>query len=78
MRTILMAAGAALFCFAAVPATAADLPVPRHQASMPAKTQPAQRVGCLRWVEQNRAWYNYCDSVPFYGRHQNHWFPGPF
>lgn len=78
MRMAFVVLGAALFCFASSSGNAADLPLPHHQHYMPVKALPQKTASCMRWVEQNYSWYNYCDPVPYYGRHENHWFPGPF
>jgi len=75
MRILFLAASVALLGVIASPSIAADLTLPRKEA-MPTKA-PAKQLACLRWVPQNYSWYNYCDPVPYYGRHQNHWF-GPF
>ena len=29
---------------------------------------------CLRWVQQNYSWYNYCDPVPYYPRATRYWW----
>jgi hypothetical protein len=56
------------------PGMAADLAVPKQ---MPTKAPPAEAV-CLRWVEQNYSWYNYCDPVPYYPRRYAYHFHGFF
>lgn len=81
MRILLSVAAALAFCFVAGASNAADLPLPHHRQTtmtMPLKAQPKREVACLKWVPENYSWYNYCDPVPYYGKHQNHWFSGPF
>jgi hypothetical protein len=29
---------------------------------------------CLRWVQQNYSWSNYCDPVPYYPRATRYWW----
>lgn len=78
MRILLLLAATVCLGLSAGSTKAADLTVPRHkEAAVPHKAPP-KRVACLKWVPQNYSWYNYCDPVPNYGRHQNHWFPGLF
>jgi len=67
MRAFIIAVGAIVFCSVTSPGMAADMPVPQKEVVMPTKAQPAEAV-CLRWVEQNYSWYNYCDPIPYYGR----------
>ena len=75
MRILFLAAGIALIGAMSSPSVAADLVVPKQ---MPTKAAaPAKKLACLRWVPQTYSWYNYCDPIPYYGKHQNHWF-GPF
>lgn len=74
MRALLLvAAGAVALSFISAPSMAADLAVPKQQ-EMVTKAPVAERF-CLRWVEQNYSWYNYCDPVPYYPRkYAYHWF----
>jgi hypothetical protein len=69
MRTLSIATGFALLCAAASPALAADMPV---------KTSKEARVVsepvCLRWIQQNYSWYNYCDPIPYYPRATRYWW----
>lgn len=74
MRALLFAAGMAALCIMSSPGIAADLAVPQKDVVMPTKAPAAEAV-CLRWVEQNYSWYNYCDPVPYYPRkYAYHWF----
>lgn len=72
MRALLCAVGTAAFCIMSSPGIAADMAMPKKAAVVRA---PAVEVACLRWVEQNYSWYNYCDPVPYRPR-QNHNFFG--
>jgi hypothetical protein len=76
MRILFFAAGMALLGSLASPSVAADLTLPRQKEAMMPTKAPAQLV-CLRWIPETYSWYNYCDRVPNYGPHENHWF-GPF
>jgi hypothetical protein len=67
MRAFMIVAGTAALCLMAGPGMAADLAVPKKEAMIPTKA-PAAEVVCLRWVEQNYSWYNYCDRIPHYSR----------
>ena len=69
MRIMFFAASIALIGIMSSPSFAADLNVPKQ---MPTKA-PVKQAACLRWVPQNYSWYNYCDPVPHYGKHENHW-----
>lgn len=74
MRALLLvAAGAFALSLISASGMAADLAVPKQQVEMPTKAPVAERA-CLRWVEQNYSWYNYCDPVPYYPRkYAYHW-----
>ena len=72
MRAFVVAIGAIVFCSMNSPGIAADLPVKQKEMAMPAKV-PEAEVACLRWVEQNYSWYNYCDPIPYYPR-KNYYF----
>jgi len=69
MRTLSIAAGFALLCAGASPVLAADMPV---KATKEARivAEPA----CLRWVQSNYSWYNYCDPIPYYPRATRYWW----
>jgi hypothetical protein len=71
MRALFLAVGAAAFCVMSSPGIAADMTMPKKAAVVRAPVE----VACLRWVEQNYSWYNYCDPVPYRPR-QNHNFFG--
>jgi hypothetical protein len=71
MRAFLFAIGATAFCIMSSPGIAADMALPKKEAVAGAPVQ----VACLRWVEQNYSWYNYCGPVPYRPR-QNHNFFG--
>jgi hypothetical protein len=73
MRAWMFAGAALAFCLTALPAGAADLIMPhaKRQVATTQRVAPRQ-AACLRWVEQNYSWYNYCDPIPYYGKHQNH------
>ena len=60
MRKAALAVGIALLCGTASSVLAADMAV-KAPAAVAA---PA----CLRWVQQNYSWYNYCDPIPYYPR----------
>lgn len=68
MRKISIAAGFVLLCAVASPVLAADMPV-----KAPREARVAEAV-CLRWVQQNFSWYNYCDPVPYYPRSSRYWW----
>ena len=71
MRTIKLVAGVALLFFAITsPVLAADMAV---KASKAPKVAAAEAT-CLRWVQQNYSWYNYCDPVPYYPRSTRYWW----
>jgi hypothetical protein len=70
MRTTSIAAGFALLCAAASPVLAADMPV---KATREARVATAEPV-CLRWVQSNYSWYNYCDPIPYYPRATRYWW----
>ena len=46
-------------------------------ADMPVKATKEARVvaepACLRWVQSNYSWYNYCDPIPYYPRATRYW-----
>jgi len=69
MRTISIAAGFALLCAAASPVLAADMTV-----KAPREAKVVAEPVCLRWVQQNFSWYNYCDPVPYYPRAARYWW----
>jgi hypothetical protein len=71
MRTMLIAAGFALLCAVTSPVHAADMVV-----KAPKETKVAAEPVCLRWVQQNYSWYNYCDSIPYYPRATRFWWQG--
>lgn len=68
MRKTAIAAGIALLCAAASQAPAADM------ATKASKKVAAVEPVCLRWVQQNYSWYNYCDPVPYYPRNTRYWW----
>ena len=72
MRAFLFAVGTASLCIMSSPGIAADMALPRETV-IPTKA-PAAEVACLRWVEQNYSWYNYCDPVPHYPRQKHNRF----
>ena len=47
-------------------------------ADMPVKATKEARVVaepvCLRWVQSNYSWYNYCDPIPYYPRPTRYWW----
>lgn len=69
MRTVSIAASIALLCAVTSPVLAADMPVK-------APTRVAAEPVCLRWVQQNYSWYNYCDPIPYYPRATRFWWQG--
>jgi len=69
MRKTAIAAGIALLCAAASQALAADM-----TARSPKVARVAAEPVCLRWVQQNYSWYNYCDPVPYYPRATRYWW----
>ena len=70
MRTIPLAAGIAFLCAITSPVIAADMAVKTAKEPKVA----AAEVVCLRWVQQNYSWYNYCDPVPYYPRATRYWW----
>ena len=74
MRTAPIAASVALLFAMTSSGIAADLvrPAQRQVAVQPQATE----VACLRWVEQTYSWYNYCDSIPYYGRQKQNLLGG--
>ena len=64
MRAFVIAIGALAFCSMSSPVTAATMPVPPPALVRAAKAPAAEAV-CLRWVETNYSWYNYCDQIPY-------------
>jgi hypothetical protein len=68
MRKMAIAAGIALLCAATSPVLAAEVAV-----KAPKRVVAAEPV-CLRWVQQNYSWYNYCDPVPYYPRATRYWW----
>ena len=75
MRTAPIAISVALLFAMTSSGIAADLVRPaQKQVTVPVQPQ-ATAVACLRWVEQTYSWYNYCDSIPYYGRQKN-WLGG--
>ena len=68
MRTVSVAGSIALLCVITSSAFAADLAVPAQREAV-AQPQPTE-VACLRWIEQTYSWYNYCDMIPYGGRHK--------
>jgi hypothetical protein len=69
MRKTAIAAGIALLCAAASQALAADMTT-----KGPKLARVAAEPVCLRWVQQNYSWYNYCDPVPNYPRATRYWW----
>jgi hypothetical protein len=74
MRALLFAVGTTALCIMSSPGIAADMAVPRQKETMVPTRAPAVEAACLRWVEQNYSWYNYCDPVPYYGRQKYNQF----
>jgi hypothetical protein len=70
MGMMSVATGFALLCAAASPVFAADMPVKAARQVRVATAEPV----CLRWVQQNYSWYNYCDPVPYYPRATRYWW----
>jgi hypothetical protein len=70
MRTIVISAGIALLYAVTSPVFAADMAVKSARAPRVAAAEPV----CLRWVQQNYSWYNYCDPVPYYPRSTRYWW----
>ena len=69
MRALAIAAGFAVLCGITSPVLAADMAVKA--------TKEARVVAepmCLRWVQQNYSWYNYCDPIPYYPRATRYWW----
>lgn len=78
MRAARYLTGVVFLCAAMSAASAADMAVPRQKhAAIPEKAAPAE-AACIKWVEQNYSWYNYCDPVPYYGRNKYVWQGGLF
>lgn len=77
MRTAHFLAGVVFLCAAVSAANAADMAVRQKHAAVPEKVAPAEAV-CIKWVEQNYSWYNYCDPIPYYGRNKYAWQGGLF
>ena len=69
MRRTAIAAGIALICASASPVLAADMAT-----KGPKVARVAAEPVCLRWVQQNYSWYNYCDPVPYYPRDTRYWW----
>jgi len=69
MRKTAIAAGIALLCAAASQVLAADMTT-----RGPKGARVAAGPVCLRWVQQNYSWYNYCDPVPYYPRATRYWW----
>ena len=69
MRKTAIAAGIALLCATASQALAADMTT-----RGPKVARVAAEPVCLRWVQQNYSWYNYCDPVPYYPRATRYWW----
>jgi hypothetical protein len=72
MRVI---AAAAILVFATLggsQAFAADLALPKKETVISTQPVVADQY-CLRFVEQTYSWYNYCDPIPYYGRHKYAW-----
>jgi hypothetical protein len=63
MRTTSIGAALALLCAATSSVLAADMVV-----KAPKEARVIAAPACLRWVQQNYSWYNYCDPVPYYPR----------
>jgi len=70
MRTLAVSAGIALLCAVTSQVFAADMAVK----ATPAPRVAAADAACLRWVQQNYSWYNYCDPVPYYPRSTRYWW----
>jgi hypothetical protein len=68
MRTLLIAASCGILWLTTSPGIAADMALPRHKEVVAPEKIAANEIACVRWVEQNYSWYNYCDPVPNYGR----------
>lgn len=71
MRTLPIAAGIALLCAVTSPVLAADMAVKAPKEAPRVSTAEAV---CLRWVQQNYSWYNYCDPIPYYPRSTRYWW----
>ena len=69
MRTKSIAAAFALLCAVTSPVLAADMAV-----KAPKEAKVAAEPVCLRWVQQNYSWYNYCDPIPYYPRSTRYWW----
>jgi hypothetical protein len=69
MRKTAIAAGIALICALTSQALAADMTT-----KAPKAARVAAEPVCLRWVQQNYSWYNYCDPVPYYPRATRYWW----
>ena len=69
MRKTAIAAGIALICALTSPVVAADMTTKAPRAAR-VTAEPV----CLRWVQQNYSWYNYCDPVPYYTRATRYWW----
>ena len=72
-----LAMGAAFLSLMTSPGIAADLAVQHQKAATVRRAAPVE-VACIRWVEQNYSWYNYCDPVPYYGRRKYVWPAGQY
>ena len=70
MRMLPISAGIVLLCAVTSPVFAADMAVKASPAPKVAAAEPV----CLRWVQQNYSWYNYCDPVPYYPRSTRYWW----
>ena len=69
MRKTAIATGIALLCALTSPVLAADMTT-----KAPKAARVAAEPVCLRWVQQNYSWYNYCDPVPYYPRATRYWW----
>jgi hypothetical protein len=69
MRKTAIPAGIALICALTSPVVAADMTTKAPRAAR-VTAEPV----CLRWVQQNYSWYNYCDPVPYYPRATRYWW----
>jgi hypothetical protein len=72
MRVI---AASAILAFATLGVSqsfAADLALPKKETVISTQPVVADQY-CLRFVEQTYSWYNYCDPIPYYGRHKYAW-----
>ena len=69
MRTLSIAASFALFCALTSPVLAADMPVKATK-----EARVVAEPACLRWVQSNYSWYNYCDPIPYYPRATRYWW----